>query len=351
MKNGEEKTGKKKTMSPTKKILIVGVGSIGLRHLRCFQGTGRAELSFCEVNQGLRAKVAEEQKIDRHYSDLDSALADRHDAAVICTPANLHIPMAIRLAEAGVHLLLEKPLSTSLDGIDKLRAIIQCRNLVSSVAYVLRNHPILRAMRDAVVSGRFGRPVEIISVSGQHFPTYRPAYREIYYKDHATGGGAIQDALTHVLNASEWLVGPINRLAVDAAHQVLEGVTVEDTVHVITRHGGVLGSFSLNQYQAPFEMMITVVCEGGTARYEGHLNRWRWTLGPEDPWHDEQFDPIPRDQLFINQANAFLDQLEGKAEPPCTLEEGLQTLKVNLAALASLKEGNWQAIGSESATN
>jgi predicted dehydrogenase len=185
--------------------------------------------------------------------------------------------------------------------------------------------------------------VQINSVSGQHFPTYRPAYREIYYKDHATGGGAIQDAITHVLNASEWLVGPIDRLTVDAAHQVLEGVSVEDTVHVLTRHGGVLGSFSLNQYQSPSEMTITVVCDGGTARFEGHKNRWRWMLKPDEPWHDETFEPIPRDQLFINQAVAFLDLLEGSAKPLCTLEEGLQTLRVNLAALASSKNGNWQS--------
>jgi predicted dehydrogenase len=333
-------------MSRIKDVLIVGVGSIGLRHLRCFQGTGRAGLSFCEVNPTLRAQVAKDYNIKRHYADLESALADRHDAAVICTPANLHIPMAIRLAEAGVHLLLEKPLSTNLDGIDRLRRILGERKLKSAVAYVMRNNPILRQMKEAVASGRFGRPVEIVSVSGQHFPTYRPAYREIYYKDRATGGGAIQDALTHVLNAAEWLVGPITRIAVDASHQVLEGTTVEDTVHVIARHGGVLGSYSLNQHQAPFEMTITVICEGGAARFEGHLCRWRWMLKPGDPWHDEQFDPIERDAFFLNQASAFLDVLEDRAPPLCTLEEGLQTLRVNLAALAAADQENWQTITS-----
>jgi predicted dehydrogenase len=331
-------------MSETKKILIVGVGSIGLRHLRCFQSTGRVSLSFCEVNQTLRAQVAKDHKIERHFPDLESALADPYDAAVICTPANLHIPMAIRLAEAGIHLLLEKPLSTSLDGIDKLQDILRKRKLKSAVAYVMRSNPILRATRDAVASGRFGRPVEIVSVSGQHFPTFRPAYREIYYKDRATGGGAIQDALTHVLNAAEWLVGPIDRLTVDASHQVLEGTTVEDTVHVMTRHGGVMGSYSLNQHQAPSEMTITVICEGGTARFEGHLSRWRWTIDSKDSWHDQPFEPFERDAFFVNQANAFLDTLDGRAPPQCTLEEGLQTLRVNLAALASADQGNWQTI-------
>jgi predicted dehydrogenase len=100
----------------------------------------------------------------------------------------------------------------------------------------------------------------------------------------------------------------------------------------------------LNQYQAPSELTITVVCERGTVRYEPHRSRWRWTIKPEEPWHDETFEPMPRDQLFINQANSFLDLLEGKAKPVCTIEEGLQTLRVNLAALASATQGNWQTI-------
>jgi predicted dehydrogenase len=331
-------------MPPRKSILIIGVGSIGLRHLRCFQATGRVHVSICEPNAALRLQVAGEHQIDRHYADLDAALADRHDAAVIATPAQLHVPMAIRLVEAGIHLLVEKPLSTSLEGIDTLRQSLGNRNLVAAVAYVYRANPILRAMKEAIASGRFGRPVQVIAVGGQHFPTYRPAYREIYYRDHATGGGAIQDALTHIFNAAEWLVGPIDRLLADAAHQVLEGVTVEDTVNVLTRHGPVLGCYSINQHQAPNEMTITVVCHKGTARFENHRHRWRWMMHPDDPWRDEPHEPLTRDAPFVAQANAFLDTLEGRGLPLCSLEEGIQTLRVNLAALASVEQRTWQTI-------
>lgn len=103
------------------RLLIIGVGSIGLRHLRCFQATGRVRASICEPNEALRLRVAGEQQVERHYADLDAALADRHDAAIIAAPAHLHVPLALRLAQAGVHLLIEKPLSTTLDGIDTLR--------------------------------------------------------------------------------------------------------------------------------------------------------------------------------------------------------------------------------------
>jgi len=327
---------------------VIGVGSIGLRHLRCFQESGRAEVSFCEVRPALRAKVAAECQIGRHYGSLDEALADPHDAAVVATPAHLHVPMALRLAEAGLHLFVEKPLSTSLEGIEALEETVRRRGLIAAVAYVLRSNPVLREMRKAIVSGRFGRPVQITATCGAHFPTYRPAYREIYYRDRATGGGAIQDALTHTLNAAEWLVGPIDRLAADAAHQVLEGVEVEDTVHVIARHDSVLGCYSLNQHQAPSEMTITVVCEGGTVRLENHRFRWRWMTKPDEPWHDQQHEPFVYNDMFVHQANRFLDVLEGRAAPACTLDEGIQTLRVNLAVLDSADHGGWRAVSSNS---
>ena len=340
-------------MSDPQHVLIVGVGSIGERHLHCFQATGRAEVSFVEINDVLRATISERYDV-RGFTDLETALAGRANvpdqptrrvtAAVIATPANRHLEIATRLADAGIHLLIEKPLSTSTDGANQLARMVSQRGLVVGVAYVLRCYPALAAMREAVLSGRFGKPVEIVAVCGQNFPTYRPAYRDTYYVDHATGGGAIQDALTHVLNAGEWLVGPIERLVADAAHRVLAGVTVEDTVHVLTRHGDVLGSYSLNQHQAPNEVTITIICKGGTVRWETHAQRWRWMMHPDELWHDEPYEPQPRDAMFVTQANRFLDAVEGRASLLCSLDEGVQTLRVNLAALASVDHGCWQTI-------
>ncbi len=248
-----------------KRVLIVGVGSIGERHLRCFGQTGRCELSFVEVNPTLRATVADRYRVTATYAQLDDALAHASfNVAVVCTPAPWHIPQARQLVARGVDVLIEKPLSTSLDGVESLIAEVEAAGRTAAVAYVYRVHPLLSVVRDALRSGRFGAPVELVAVTGQHFPFYRPAYRSIYYTKHETGGGAIQDALTHILNAAEWLVGPIDRLVVDAEHQVLEGVEVEDTVHLLARHGRVQASYSLNQHQAPNEFTLTVVCERGT---------------------------------------------------------------------------------------
>jgi predicted dehydrogenase len=332
-------------MNHQRRVLIVGAGSIGERHLRCFQATGRAEVSFVEPNEALRAVISERYQVPG-FAHLDAATGTC-DLAVVATPAHHHIEIARTLAEAGIHVLIEKPLATSLEGVDRLARVAQERNIVVGVAYVQRCNPALAAMREALLSGRFGTPVELVAVSGQHFPTYRPAYRQTYYADHATGGGAIQDALTHLLNAGEWLVGPIQRLVADAAHRVIEGVQVEDTAHILARHGEVLGSYSLNQHQAPNETTLTVVCERGTARWEAHGGRWRWMTRPDDPWQDEPQEPRTRDEVFIQQAHEVLDAVERRTSPSCTLAEGLQTLRVNLAALASVKSGSWQAVGAD----
>ena len=330
---------------PPHHVLVVGAGSIGERHVRCFLATARARVSFVEVNPELRATIAGRYAGTTAYESLDAAVEQRVDAAVIATPAPLHIPQAMQLAGRGIHVLIEKPLSVGLAGVDALRAVVARKGVTAAVAYVLRAQPALAEMRDAIASGQFGRPLQLVVVSGQNFPFYRPAYRSTYYASRASGGGAVQDALTHVLNAGQWLVGDVDRVVADAAHLAVAGVEVEDTVHVIARHGDVLASYSLNQHQAPNETTITVICERGTARFEVHAGRWRSMERAGEQWTDHGGQPVDRDTPFVRQANAFLDAVEGKAAPLCTLDEGAATLRANVAILDSAGSGRWVSTG------
>ena len=225
----------------------------------------------------------------------------------------------------------------------ELAATAREKGIVVAVAYVYRAHPVLRALREALCCGGYGRPVELVAVCGQHFPHYRPGFRQTYFARHDTGGGAVQDALTHIINAGEWLVGDVERVVADAARQVLDGIDVEDTVHVLARHaGGLLASYSLNQHQAPDEITMTVVCERSTLRFEYHANRWRSMTQPGGTWTDYPGEPMDSDTMFVRQAHSFLDAVERRAAPLCTLDEGLASLRVNLAILASVRNQCWQ---------
>ena len=157
-------------MSGTKPaVLIVGVGSIGARHVECFQKTGDVCVSICEIDDARRENVRDQFSIERSYADLQTALADPHDAVVVATPANKHILVAQQAAEAGMHLLIEKPLSVTTRGVQQLVEAIEQQRLVAAVAYVYRAHPGLAAMKKALDAGRFGKPLQLVAVAGQDF--------------------------------------------------------------------------------------------------------------------------------------------------------------------------------------
>lgn len=320
------------------RVLIVGTGSIGERHLRCFLRTRRVKAGIVEIQDELRARVAEQYGITQAYTRLDEALTASWDAAVIAVPAHLHIPIASQLADRCMALLIEKPLSTTTDGIDDLIHKVRAQGVVVSVAYVLRMYDLFRRLREKYLSNQFGTLLQIMLTGGQNFPYYRPAYHDTYYARRNTGGGALQDAMTHYLNLCEWIAGPITRIVADGRHQRLEEVDVEDTIHVLARHGQVMASYAMNQYQTHSELTLSLICEGGIIRGDLHLNRLSWTDSVEGPWHIQQLPSQERDVWFIRQAEAFLDAVERKSPPVCPLTEGYQTLKATLAALRCLDD-------------
>jgi predicted dehydrogenase len=327
------------------KILMVGCGSIGERHLRCFQHTGRAQLFACDTNPALLEKIKRQYGV-AGFPDLRSALkAEQFEGVVICAPAHVHISMAITSVRAGAAVLIEKPLSVKLEEVDELKRELATSGRFAAVAYVYHFHPGLTAARALLAGGSLGRPLQVAVVCGQHFPTYRPAYREIYYNRHETGGGAIQDMLTHLVNAVEWLIGPSTRVYCEAAHQALEGVTVEDTVCASARNGDVLVNYTLNQFQPPNEATFMIHCENGSLKLEWHEQRWAvWRRGATE-WEYQAAPVKERDDLFVAQAQGFLDGMGGAITNLCTVEEAVQTLKFNLAALQSARSGEPVGIG------
>ena len=327
------------------KILVIGCGSIGERHLRCFQRTGRAEVFACEMNPGLLQKVIQQYQVTG-FPDVGAALnAERFDGIVICVPANLHIRIALQCYRQGAALLIEKPLSTWLAEVEELRQEIAQRKQFVRVAFVYHFQPGIKAMREVLRQGTLGRPLQAGAVVGQHFPTFRPAYRQIYYTRHETGGGAIQDMMPHLVNAMEWLVGPSTRVYCEAGHQALEGVTVEDTVSAAGRNGDVLTTYTLNQFQAPNEATFSVHCERGSLKAELHEQRWGMFQHGAAAWEYHPAFVKERDDLFVVQANAFLDGMAGAETDLATLDEAEQTLKFSLGALESWRTGKPVEIG------
>jgi predicted dehydrogenase len=324
-------------------VLIIGCGSIGERHLRCFQKTGRAHVTACDANPALLATLATTYGVRTHQDWRAALAAQKFDAVVICTPAHLHVAMATEILQGGRHVLIEKPLSQSLAGVKELQRVHAASGKKAAVAYVLHVYPLLAAARDFLASGELGPVLQATCTSGQYFPGGRPAhalpYHQTYYRDRKLGGGAIQDALTHTANWFESVLGPTESLICDCAHLALPEVTVEDTVHISARHGGTLVNYTLNQFQAPNESTLQFNTAKGSVKIELHLRRWGVLRLGDPGWQWQEVPAGERDTPFITQATRFLDFIEGRPAQLCSLDAAVQTLRFNLAALASADAG------------
>ena len=315
-------------------VLIVGGGSIGERHLRCFQQIG-CDVALCESNLTRAAELAAQYKLTQTFNSVEQAAQKAWNAAVICTPANLHVDHAILLSKNAAALLIEKPLCTRLEDVERLRAAMAGK--VVQVAYVLRAHPATQQVRRLLSEGAIGALRQVTVVAGQHFPTFRPAYKQIYYARHETGGGAIQDAATHLFDLIQHLAGPLDWLFCDCAHQQLPDVEVEDTVHLVGRSGKgkVLLSLALNQFMAPNETHVQLNGASGSFVIRFHEHRFgRFNFGDTEwTWSEPLIHE--RDDLFRAQAKRFLAATNGEMPPLCSLDEGVSALRANLAALRS----------------
>ena len=323
-------------MAALKSILVVGAGSIGRRHLDALRLTGGVELSVCESNEARRRSAAD-SGVSAVFPSLEDALPRRWDGAIVATPAHTHVAIGRALTDLGIPVLVEKPLAVTAAGVADWQAAVDTRGVPVMVGYVYRCHPLIQAIRGQLAAGAIGAPMQLVAQRGAHLPARRADYASSYYARADEGGGVVQDILSHLFNTAEWLVGPVTAVAADAAHCCLPGVEVDDTVHAIARHGDVLASYSVNQHQPEAEFSLQVNGTRGSLRALLHESRWEIVREPDGGWTRHPLPPLDAVAWFARQAAAFLEVIDKRCDPPCSLAEGQSTLHAVLATLQAVQ--------------
>lgn len=323
-----------------KKVLVAGCGGIGERHARVMSNMDGIEVSICDVREQLLETLCKKYKITNKYAQWSQVDLEKFDAVVICTPAHLHIPMVIDALRANCHVLCEKPLSLSFEGIDDVIALQQEKNRVVGVAYIYRSMPGFKLVREKLLAGEIGDVKSITILTGDNFPYYRPDYRSIYYSNPAKGGGALHDAASHVFNYIEWCMGPVESIYSIARHTVLPDVEVEDTVGCTFKftESDAIGTLSLNQFQYRETSIFEFAGTKGVLRFDGatHSIGVCKELCGDFSWTEPM--QLSRDEYHKLQAENFINAIDGNEPPVCSLHEAIRTMGTILAAHISAKD-------------
>ncbi|MEW6707264.1 MAG: Gfo/Idh/MocA family oxidoreductase [Pseudomonadota bacterium] len=331
------------------RFALVGCGRISANHMAALQRHGeRAELVAVCDNRPEALQAAVDKTGAAGFASLDALLAGNDaDIVVLATPSGLHPRQAIKVAQAGRHVLTEKPMATKFDeGMQMVRA---CREAGVKLFVVKQNrlNATMQLLKGAIEQRRFGR---IVMVNVNVFWT-RP---QSYYDDAPwrgrwdLDGGAFMNQASHYVDMVDWLVGPVDNVHAYTA-TLARDIEAEDTgVMSLRLRSGGLASINVTMltHGKNFEGSITVLGEKGTVRIGG--------VAVNEIQHWEFEDPRPEDAQ-VKSANyappsvygfghpLYYDNvirtLRGETDAAVDGYEGLRSLEVIIAAYRSARDG------------
>ena len=332
------------------KFLIAGLGSIGRRHFRNLIALGEKDIVLLRT----RKATLPDDELAGYPVETDLAEAlEKHkpDAVVVANPTSLHLDVAIPAAEAGCHILLEKPVSHSLDRLDLLEKAAAKSGSKILVGFQFRYHPTLNKARELIQSGALGKILTVHVHWGEYLPQWHPweDYRQSYAARADLGGGVIV-TLTHPLDYLRFILGDVDSLWSFNGHLSSLEMDVEDVAEIgLKFSSGALGGVHINYFQRPPVHRLEIVGTSGTLRWDNadgmlHLQQMPAPFGsfsdqPPAPVSESFSLPegFERNQLFIAQTKHFIEVAKGSAQPVCSLDDGIRALQMALAAYESQK--------------
>jgi len=318
------------------KFMIAGLGSIGRRHLRNLKALGEEDIVLYRSGRS----TLQDDELEGYSTemDLDAALAHEPDAVIVSNPTALHLDVAIPAAQAGCHLLLEKPVSHNMERVDELLAAVKHGGSKVLVGYQFRFHPGLQAVKRWLIEGRIGKPISAHAHWGEYLPDWHPweDYRQSYAARRDLGGGVVL-TLCHPFDYLRWLMGEVVSVASWTGKIGELDLEVEDVAEAILEFAsGAVGHVHLDYFQRPPAHRLEMIGTEGTIRWDNIVGYASIYRSAGDRWESSTLpDGFDRNTVFMEEMKHFIDTVRGDVEPVCPLDDGVKTLQVALAVLLS----------------
>lgn len=317
-------------------VLVVGMGSIGKRHIRIIRRDYPAIKIVVLRRKKCNEKQDELSKVFRCVTSLEEAISIKPDAAIIASPATKHVSVAKELACHGIHLMVEKPISNNSQDSQELVDICSQNNVLLVVGYNLRFLPSLIYFRQCIQSNLVGNVYSVRSEIGQYLPSWRPGsdYRDGVSANKSLGGGVLLE-LSHEIDYLEWIFGEVEWVQSYTSRLGNLEINVDDSAHVLFgfkegRSKTGIASMDMDFIRHDTTRRCYAIGDKGTLLWDGISgevslfsegeNHWKLLFSPDA--HQE------RDYTYAKELNVFFKSIDSGSRSVASGQEGVRTIQI-----------------------
>ena len=309
-------------------ILILGLGSIGQRHLRNLRSIDK-KLKFFTLRRRYitplldnknRPKKGNIEKIYKIKNFKNFADVNGIHAAFICTPSKFHVSEALKLLKKDINLFIEKPLGSSLHEIDKLKkTILKKPKIKTMMGFQLKFNPLILKLKKLIESNSIGKIYNLFIHHGEHIDNFHPYenYKISYAAKKSLGGGVILTQIHEIdylmflfkdykIKILHSFPSRISNLKIDVEDNVVANLKLQNKKKQI-----IICSLHLNYYENPKKREIKLIGEKG--KIECDLNKCEINIYKKNTLKKIKFK-INRNEIFKNQIKYFLSCVKNDRE-------------------------------------
>ena len=319
------------------KVLVVGFGSIGKRHINNLLKYPNVELIICTRKNSINLETRKNFKI---VQSIEQGINENPDIAFITNVTSAHVSTAIKLAESGINLFIEKPLSNSMESIDNLSEIVQKKKINVMVGCNFRFHECLKKIKELLDENVIGNVISVKVECGSYLPDWHPNedYRNGYAARKALGGGVVLTCI-HEIDYLYWFFGEVDDVvSFSGKYSDLE-LDVDDLSTALLKFKkNIIAEVHLDFFQRKDFRSCKIIGKKGTIYWDSDTNLVKLFEINENKWIEIlKISDYDRNQMFMKELDYYFDCINQNKEPMNNISETKKILKIALGIIESSK--------------
>jgi predicted dehydrogenase len=320
-----------------KTILIVGFGSIGNRHFKNILNNYKMKIVICTKRKDLGRLTGKNILV---VDSISKALIHKPNIALITNETKNHIKVATILAQNGLDLFLEKPLSDSMKGVDNLLKIVKDKKLITQMGCNFRFYPPILKIKKLIDENKIGRIISIQVENGSYLPDWHPDenYTIGYAAKKNLGGGVILTQI-HEIDYLYWFFGKIKNVSSISGKYSDLALDVEDiSASILKFENNIIGELHLDFLQRPQFKRCKIRGVKGIIEWNSddnnvkifNIKNRKWKIIPiKNNYNLSCKDKI--NLMYTEELEHFMKCIKSRIETINPIIQGIETLKIALA--------------------